>query len=55
MADIALDPNMYYMTMSTPDALRKARELGFDFVELSPNHELHLWHHYPKADRAFLD
>lgn len=55
MVDIALDPNMYYMTMSTPDTLRKARELGFDFVELSPNNELHLWHHYPKADRAFLD
>ena len=42
MVDIALDPNMYYMTMSTPDTLRKARELGFDFVELSPNNELHL-------------
>lgn len=55
MVDIALDPNMYYMTMSTPDTLRQARKLGFDFVELSPNHELHLWHHYPKADRAFLD
>ena len=27
MVDIALDPNMYYMTMSTADTLRKAAEL----------------------------
>ena len=37
MVDIALDPNMYYMTMSTADTLRKAAELGFRYVELSPN------------------
>ena len=55
MVDIALDPNMYYATMSTADTLRKAAELGFRFVELSPNHEFHLWHHYPKADRAFVE
>ena len=55
MVDIALDPNMYYMTMSTADTLRKAAELGFRHVELSPNNEFHLWHHYPKADRAFIE
>lgn len=55
MVDIALDPNMYYMTMSTADTLRKAAELGFRYVELSPNNEFHLWHHYPKADKAFID
>ena len=55
MVDIALDPNMYYMTMSTADTLRKAAELGFRYVELSPNNEFHLWHHYPKADRAFIE
>jgi len=55
MVDIALDPNMYYLTMSTADTLRKAAELGFRHVELSPNHEFHLWHHYPKADRAFIE
>ena len=55
MVDIALDPNMYYMTMSTADTLRKAAELGFRYVELSPNNEFHLWHHYPKADRSFIE
>ena len=55
MVDIALDPNMYYMTMSTADTLRKAAELGFRYVELSPNNEFHLWHHYLKADRAFIE
>jgi myo-inositol catabolism protein IolH len=35
--------------------LHKARELGFDFVELSPNEEFHFWHRYPKADSAFVD
>ena len=55
MVDIALDPNMYYMTMSTADTLHKAAELGFRYVELSPNNEFHLWHHYPKADRAFIE
>lgn len=54
MVKIALDPNMYYMSMSTADTLRKARELGFDYVELSPNKEFHEWHHYPKADDDFV-
>lgn len=54
MVDIALDPNMYYRTMSTADTLFKAAELGFGFVELSPNEEFHFWHRYPKADREFI-
>lgn len=54
MVDIALDPNMYYASMSTPDTLRKAAELGFRFVELSPNDEFHFWHRYPKADDDFV-
>ena len=54
MVDIALDPNMYYRTMSTAQTLYKAAELGFKHVELSPNTEFHLWHHYPKADDQFV-
>ena len=51
---IALDPNMYYNVMSTADTLFKARELGFNYVELSPNTNFHFWHHYPKADDEFI-
>lgn len=54
MVDIALDPNMYYMTMSVPDTLRKAADLGFRYVELSPQADFHFWHHYPKADDDFV-
>lgn len=54
MVDIALDPNMYYFSMSTADTLRKAAELGFEHVELSPNEEFHFWHRYPKADDEFV-
>lgn len=50
MVKIALDPNMYYAQMSTAETLHKARDLGFNYVELSPNEEFHLWHHYPRAD-----
>lgn len=55
MVDIALDPNMYYRSMSTAQTLHKAAELGYQYVELSPNSEFHFWHHYPKADDAFVD
>ena len=54
MVDIALDPNMYYASMSTAQTLFKAAELGFDFVELSPNDEFHFWHRYPKANDDFV-
>jgi myo-inositol catabolism protein IolH len=52
--DIALDPNIYYASMSTADTLRKAAELGYRHVELSPNEEFHFWHRYPKADRELV-
>lgn len=54
MVDIALDPNMYYLKMSTVDTLHKAAELGYQWVELSPRRDFHFWHHYPKADDAYL-
>lgn len=54
MVDIALDPNMYYASMSTAQTLYKAGELGFGFVELSPNEEFHFWQRYPKADDEFV-
>ncbi|MDO5034705.1 MAG: sugar phosphate isomerase/epimerase family protein [Actinomycetaceae bacterium] len=54
MVDIALDPNMYYFKMSTVDTLHKAAELGYKWVELSPRSDFHFWHHYPKADDAYL-
>ena len=50
MVDIALDPNMYYPSMSTAQTLFKAAELGFRFIEMSPNTEVHFWKRYPKAD-----
>lgn len=55
MVEIVLDPNMYYGSMSTADSIRKAGELGFDGVELSPNEEFHFWHRYPKGNREFVD
>lgn len=54
MVKIALDPNMYYWFMPVPQTLHKARELGFDYVELSPTADFHFWHHYPKADDAYV-
>jgi myo-inositol catabolism protein IolH len=45
---------MYYRSMSTAETLFKARALGFDYVELSPNAEFHFWHRYPKADDEFV-
>lgn len=54
MVDIALDPNMYYASMSTPETLFKAAELGFKYVELSPNKDFHFWHHRPAVDDAFV-
>ena len=54
LVDIALDPNMYYRTMSTVRTLYKAAELGFEPVELSPNADFHFWHHRPAADDAFV-
>ena len=54
MVKIALDPNMYYWFMPVSQTLYKARELGFEYVELSPTADFHFWHHYPKADDAYI-
>ncbi len=54
MVDIALDPNMYYASMPVAQTLYKAAELGFRFIEMSPNTEVHFWKRYPKADRDVI-
>ncbi len=51
MVDLALDPNMYYPAMSVAQTLHKAAELGYRFIEMSPNTEVHFWKQYPKADK----
>jgi myo-inositol catabolism protein IolH len=50
MVRIALDPAMYHATMSVADELRKAAELGYEHLELSPRPDWFFWHRYPKAD-----
>jgi myo-inositol catabolism protein IolH len=50
MAKIALDPHMYHAQMSVADELRKAADLGYEHVELSPRADWFFWHRYPKAD-----
>src|SRR4051794_24879251 len=52
MVKIALDPAMYHATMSVVDELRKAADLGYEHLELSPRPDWFFWHHYPKADDA---
>ena len=52
MVKIALDPHMYHATMSVADQLRKAADLGYEYVELSPRADWFFWHRYPKADDA---
>src|ERR671923_177396 len=49
---IALDPAMYHAELSVPDEERKAAELGFSWLELSPRPDWFFWHRYPKWDRA---
>jgi myo-inositol catabolism protein IolH len=50
MVTIALDPNMYHPHLSVADELRKAAELGYEHLELSPRADWFFWHRYPKAD-----
>jgi myo-inositol catabolism protein IolH len=52
MAKIALDPAMYHPSLSVADEVRKAADLGYEYVELSPRADFFLWHRYPKADKA---
>jgi len=54
VVDLALDPNMYYRTMSVAQTLYKAAELGYRFIEMSPNTEVHFWKRYPKADNETI-
>jgi myo-inositol catabolism protein IolH len=50
MVKIALDPAVYHASMSVADEVRKAADLGYEYLELSPRADWFFWHHYPKAD-----
>jgi myo-inositol catabolism protein IolH len=54
MVKIALDPAMYHATMSVAGELRKAADLGYEYLELSPRSDWFFWHRYPKADDAMI-
>jgi myo-inositol catabolism protein IolH len=51
---IALDPAMYHAELSVADEVRKAAELGYEYLELSPRPDFFSWHRYPKADDAVI-
>jgi len=50
MVKIALDPAMYHVDHSVADEVRKAAEVGYEYLELSPRPDFFSWHRYPKAD-----
>jgi myo-inositol catabolism protein IolH len=52
MVRILLDPSMYHPHLSIADECRKAADLGYEYLELSPRADFHEWHHYPKVDDA---
>ncbi len=54
MVKIALDPAMYHADLSVADELRKAADLGYEYLELSPRPDWFFWHRYPKADKAAI-
>ncbi|WP_197671762.1 sugar phosphate isomerase/epimerase family protein [Devriesea agamarum] len=54
MVKVLLDPSMYHPHLSVADELRKAAELGYRYLELSPRADFHEWHHYPKVDKALI-
>ena len=54
MTKIALDPAMYHSELSVADELRRAADLGYGYLELSPRPDWFFWHRYPKADRAAI-
>jgi len=54
MVKIALDPAMYHAHLSVPEELRKAADLGYEHLELSPRPDWFFWHRYPKADDAMV-
>lgn len=51
---IALDPAMYRNLLSVADELRKAADLGYEYLELSPRPDWFFWHRYPKADNTAI-
>ena len=54
MVKIALDPHMYHADLSVADELRKAADLGYQHLELSPRADWFFWHRYPKADDELI-
>ncbi len=54
MVKIALDPAMYHAELSVADEVRKAADLGYEYLELSPRPDFFFWHRYPKADDAMI-
>jgi myo-inositol catabolism protein IolH len=54
MVKIALDPAMYHADLSVADEVRKAADLGYEYLELSPRPDFFFWHRYPKADDAVI-
>ena len=54
MVKIALDPAMYHADLSVADEVRKAADLGYEYLELSPRADFSFWHRYPKADDAAI-
>ena len=54
MMKIALDPAMYHADLTVADELRKAADLGYEYLELSPRPDWFFWHRYPKADNAAI-
>ena len=54
MVTICLDPQMYHSRLSVAGEVRKAAELGYRHVELSPRADWFFWHRYPKADAAAI-
>ena len=54
MVTIALDPAMYHAELSVAEELRKAADLGYEHLELSPRPDWFFWHRYPKADDAAI-
>ena len=54
MVKIALDPAMYHPELSVAEEVRKAAELGYEYLELSPRADWFFWQRYPKADDAAI-
>ena len=41
-------------TCPCADEVRKAADLGYEYLELSPRPDFFFWHRYPKADDAAI-